>query len=129
MKLTNLRPVLYVTNMDETIGFYRDLLGFECASRMKGWAALRNGEVEITVSLPNAHVPFDQPVFTGSFYFHPEDVDSLWEQLKDKAPVVYPIENFFYGMREFAVRDNNGYCLQFGNEIKDPSQIPPVDED
>jgi len=28
--------------------------------------------------------------------------------------VVYPIESFDYGMREFAIRDNNGYILQFG---------------
>jgi uncharacterized glyoxalase superfamily protein PhnB len=129
MKLTNLRPILYVNNMDETIRFYRDVLGFECLSRLEGWATLRNAEVEIMISLPNVHVPFEKPVFTGSFYFRPENVDSLWEQLKHKAPVVYPIENFYYGMREFAVLDNNGYCLQFGNEIENPAQIPPPDED
>ena len=44
---------------------------------------------------------------------------------QDKARVVYPIENFFYGMREFAIRDNNGYILQFGQEISDPADIPP----
>ena len=32
----------------------------------------------------------------------------------DKVPIVYPTENFSYGMREFAVRDNSGYILQFG---------------
>jgi uncharacterized glyoxalase superfamily protein PhnB len=53
-----------------------------------------------------------------------DDVDSLWQQLKDKTTVVYPLENFFYGMREFAIRDNNAYLLQFGSEIEDPSQIP-----
>ena len=37
--------------------------------------------------------------------------------MKDKAEVVYPIEDFDYGMREFAIRDNNGYLLQFGQEI------------
>lgn len=31
--------------------------------------------------------------------------------------VVYPIETFAYGMREFAIRDNNGYILQFGREV------------
>jgi hypothetical protein len=34
-------------------------------------------------------------------------------------------KNFFYGMREFAIRDNNGYILQFGQEISDPAAIPP----
>jgi uncharacterized glyoxalase superfamily protein PhnB len=128
MKLNKLTPMLTVTNMDETIRFYRDVLGFECANRSEIWATLLNYDVEIMIALPNAHVPFEKPQFTGSFYFNPDDVDALWQRLKDKATVVYPIENFFYGMREFAIRDNNGYCLQFGSEIKDPSQIPPPDE-
>jgi uncharacterized glyoxalase superfamily protein PhnB len=129
MRLENLTPILEVTSIDETIRFYRDVLGFECVGQEKGWARLRNGGVEIMISLPNAHIPFDKPAFTGSLYFNPDDVDALWEQLKDKATVVYPLENFFYGMREFAIRDNNGYCLNFGSPIKDLSQIPARDED
>ncbi len=38
-------------------------------------------------------------------------------QLKDKAAIVYPLEDFDYGMREFAIRDNNGYILQVGQEF------------
>jgi hypothetical protein len=41
-------------------------------------------------------------------------VDGLWQRLKDRARVCYPIENFEYGMRELAIYDNNGYLLQFG---------------
>ncbi|HKD80926.1 MAG TPA: hypothetical protein VKH81_14610 [Candidatus Angelobacter sp.] len=52
-------------------------------------------------------------------------MDALWDEIKDRANVVYPLESFYYGMREFAIRDNNGYILQFGQEISDPSQIPP----
>jgi len=46
------------------------------------------------------------------------------EAQKQNKTIVYPIENFYYGMREFAIRDNNGYILQFGQEITDPTQIP-----
>ena len=52
---------------------------------------------------------------TGALYFN---VDDVWEQLKDQAQVEYPIENFDFGMREFAIRDCNGYLLQFGQEIE-----------
>jgi len=69
------------------------------------------------LSKPNEYMPYDKIGFTGSFYFNTDDVDSLWEKLKDKARVCYGIEDFFYGMREFAVYDNNGYLLQFGQEI------------
>ena len=128
MKLESVRPVLAVNNIDETVRFYRDVLGFECVNQMDGWAALRKDQVELMISLPNAHEPFEKPTLTGSIYFNAADVDAVWEQIKDKVSVVYPIENFFYGMREFAIRDNNGYTLQFGQEISDPAQVPPPEE-
>src|SRR5262245_36174006 len=101
MKLESLHPVLAVTDIDDTIRFYRDVLGFDCANRMDGWAAVCKDDVEMMISLPNAHEPFDKPTLTGSIYFNTSDVDALWEQIKGKVNVVYPIESFFYGMREF----------------------------
>lgn len=118
MKLDGLVPVLWVSDLEQTITFYRDVLGFECADQMEGWACLANHKVELMISLPHQHEPFDRLQFTGSFYFQPDDVDELWEQLKDKVPVVYPIENFSYGTREFAIRDNSGYILQFGKPVE-----------
>jgi uncharacterized glyoxalase superfamily protein PhnB len=129
MTLENVRPVLYVNSIDETILFYSNTLGFECVKRLDGWAALRKDNVEVMISLPNAHEPFEKPMLTGSLYFNSADVDALWDEIKDKANVVYPLESFYYGMREFAIRDNNGYILQFGQEITDPQQIPPPDLD
>jgi uncharacterized glyoxalase superfamily protein PhnB len=121
--------MLTVTDMDETIHFYHDVLGFQCGKRIEGWATLHNQSVEIMIALPNAHLAFERPQFTGSFYMKLDDVDALWQQVRDKTVVVYPIENFHYGMREFAIRDNNGYMLQFGTEIEDPAQIPPPEEE
>jgi uncharacterized glyoxalase superfamily protein PhnB len=120
--------MLTVTNMDDTVRFYCDVLGFSCTNRMEGWAALQKEEAELMIALPNEHVPFDKPTLTGSLYFNTDDVDAVWAQVKDNTTVVYPIENFSYGMREFAIRDNNGYCLQFGQEITDPSQIPAAED-
>jgi uncharacterized glyoxalase superfamily protein PhnB len=117
MKLNRVVPLLWTNDLDATIEFYQQLLGFECLNRMEGWALLKKDEVELMFSLPNAHEPFDKIQFTGSFYFHPDDVAELWEQLRDQAAVVYPLQDFEYRMREFAIRDNNGYILQFGHEI------------
>lgn len=125
VKMKAVKPMLTVASLEATITFYRDILGFQCVSRVDYWAALRNGEAEVMIALPNAHVPFEKPAFTGALYFNPDDVDALWESLRDRVTIVYPIENFFYGMREFAILDNNGYMLQFGQEIEDPSLIPP----
>jgi uncharacterized glyoxalase superfamily protein PhnB len=117
MKLDAITPMLTVTDIAATVKFYRELLGFDCISQVEGWACLRRDGLDLMLALPNAHLPFERPQFTGSLYLRCDDVDGLWKAVKDKAEVVYPIENFNYGMREFAIRDNNGYMLQFGQEI------------
>jgi uncharacterized glyoxalase superfamily protein PhnB len=117
MRLHSLVPILWVESLDETIRFYSDTLGFECVNRMDAWALLKKDEVELMISLPNEHEPYEKLQFTGSFYFHADDVDAWWNELKEKVAIVYPIENFDYGMREFAIRDNSGYILQFGKTI------------
>ena len=117
MPLRSPVPILYVTDIEKTIRFYCDVLGFRCANRFESWASLQRDSAEIMFSLPNEHLPFEKSLFTGSFYFHADDVDALGAQLRDKADVVYPLESFEYGMREFAIRDINGYLLQFGQEI------------
>ena len=109
--------MLWTNDLGQSIAFYCDVLGFECANRMEGWASLKKDDVELMLSLPNAHEPVDRIQFTGSFYFRPDNVAELWQQIKERATVVYPLEDFVYGMREFAIRDNNGYILQFGEEI------------
>ncbi len=118
MKLGRGVPMIRVKELDEAIRFYGEVLGFECENQMEGWAVLRRDEAEIMIALPNDHELFEKPTFTGSFYFRTKGVDELWKELKDKTEGVYPLENFDYGMREFAIRDNNGYMLQFGEEIR-----------
>ena len=117
MKLTSLMPLLRTHNLEQSIAFYRQHLGFACSQQHAEWAFIERDSITVMLALPNAHEPFDKPSFTGSFYFTVDAVDDLWEKLRKSAEVVYPLEDFDYGMREFAIRDNNGYCLQFGQEI------------
>jgi uncharacterized glyoxalase superfamily protein PhnB len=120
MKLIDLRPMLWTDKLHETIDFYVETLGFAVDEQNDewGWASLSRDNIGVMVSRPNEHIGFEKAQFTGSFYFNTDDVDALWDKLKDKARVCYGIENFPYGMREFAVYDNNGYLLQFGQPIE-----------
>ena len=111
MRLTDLRPVLWTEDLPSTVDFYTGVLGFECSDR-------NDDSVSLMIANPNEHTPYEKIGFTGSLYFTTDNVDVLWEKLKDKAKVCYGIEDFFYGMREFAVYDNNGYLLQFGQQIE-----------
>lgn len=119
MKLQELTPMLYTEQLDESVEFYAAVLGFQRdgLSEEAGWASVKHDNVTIIFALPNAHLPFTKPTFTGSLYLNTDNVDAWWQQLKDKVEVCYPIEDFEYGMREFAIYDNNGYLLQFGQEI------------
>jgi uncharacterized glyoxalase superfamily protein PhnB len=122
MKLKNLIPMLETDDLKQTIEFYTELLGFEGdgyypEAENPYWASLFKDEVRIMFTLRSAHSIFERPTMTGSLYLYPDNVNEVWEHLKDKATVEYPLEDFDYGMREFAIRDCNGYLLQFGQEI------------
>src|ERR1051326_9636590 len=119
MKLDSLTPMLRTWDLPGTIEFYTRVLGFECESHEPdwGWTSLTYGTVSLMFSSPNEHEGDVAPAFTGSLYFRVREVDSLWSSLKDQARVCYPLETFPYGMREFAIYDNNGYVLQFGEAV------------
>lgn len=114
--------MLETEDIGQTVKFYTELLGFECESLYKEeesltWTSLRKDNVVIMFSSRNCHSTIEKPTMTGSLYFKTENVNEAWEQLKDNAKIEYPIEDFDYGMREFAIYDCNGYLLQFGQEI------------
>lgn len=119
MKLTELRPMLWTEDLKGSVDFYVNVLGFTCdeISEEWGWASLSKDDVALMLARPNQHTPYEKIGFSGSFYFNTDDVDALWSDLKDKARVCYGIEDFYYGMREFAIYDNSGYLLQFGQPV------------
>lgn len=121
MKLTLLRPMLWTDKLEETIDFWVNTLGFTLGEKNEGWgwASLYRDDVHLMLARPNEHTPFEKPVFTGSIYFNTDDADSLWQLVKDKAKICYAPENFEWDMREFGIYDNNGYLLQFGQNLKD----------
>ena len=124
MKFKSLHPILWTENLDETIGFYLHILGFSLNERNDDWqwASLQKEGIEIMISKPNQHEKLSGIGFSGSFYFNVENVDDLWEDLKMKANICYEIETFEWGMREFAVYDNNGYILQFAQPASEISR-------
>ena len=47
-------------------------------------------------------------------YVETEGVDGLYERLKDRVEVREGVHDTFYGMREFIIRDLNGFWITFG---------------
>lgn len=122
-KFNSLRPVLWSEQFDETIAFYTQILGFTLQERNDDWqwASLQKDEVEIMLTKPNQHEKFNGIGFTGSFYFTVNNADELWEELHNQVKICYEIETFDWEMREFAIYDNKGYILQFGQDLHEIS--------
>ena len=121
MKFQPIVPMIWTRELQETLDFYCNILGFTCReySEEWGWAFIHKDECEMMIAQPNEHTPFERPYFSGTFYIKTDDVDTLWEQIKDKVKIAYDIEDFDWGMREFAIYDNNSYMIQFGQELKE----------
>lgn len=119
MKLLGISLMLWTKHLNLTVGFYTQVLKFTChdLNEEAGWASLSRDNAHIMLAVPKHHPEFKEAHFTGTVYIYTDDVDKLWTELKDKVEVVYPIDNFEYGMREFAIYDNNRYTIQFGQEI------------
>ena len=119
MAFKSLRPIIWTKDLQKTTKFYKKL-GFKIADQNEDWiwACLQKDDVEIMLAYPNEGADFERANFTGSFYFVVDNVDELWNQVKDDCEVVYEIETFEWDMREFSIYDNNGYILQFGQEIE-----------
>lgn len=119
MKFQSITPIIWTEQLHESIDFYCNTLGFSCDEYNKewGWASLSKDDCGLMMARPNEHTAFKKPTFTGTFYIRVDDVETLWRSLKDKVRIVYELETFEWGMKEFAVYDNNGYMLQFGQDI------------
>jgi catechol 2,3-dioxygenase-like lactoylglutathione lyase family enzyme len=101
--------------------YYRDVLGFRCeyaAGEPPVFAIYSRSGPAIMfrrVEDPGLICPNERQGGTWDVFFWVNDVERLHEELAGSgASVVYPPVVQPYGMKEFAVRDPNGYVLGFG---------------
>ncbi len=130
-------PMLTTDDLAGTIDFYRDTLGFEVIGTFPednpNWCYLKRGDAYLMFSSLDLldhdhdehgnHVEGEEhhhhaPTGVWNLYVYPDDVEALWEELKGAARVAYPLYETDYGMREFGIRDPNGFLLSFGKEIQ-----------
>lgn len=119
MQLQKITPLLWVDNVRTTIDYYVSVFGFDEAnfSEDPQWGVVEKHYISIMFCRPGENMGYNGPRLTGSLYLRTDDADAWWDFLKDRAEIVYPLEDSSYGMREFAVKDCNGYILQFGQTI------------
>ena len=120
MKFQPILPIIWTNELDKTVDFYCNVLGFSFNDKednSQQWFHLFRDECEIVVASPEGIETLGQPGFSGTFYITVDNIDELWYSIKDKAEVCSEIETFEWGMREFAIFDNNGYSFQFAQDM------------
>ena len=124
-----LTPNLVVANVERSLAFYVDTLGFERGLTVPEqsplvFGSVTSGPIEIFFN-DRAVAVKEYPGFggkpigaTGTLFIEVDGVDALHDQLKPSVKVVMPIVTQFYGMREFAIEDPDGYVITFAERVE-----------
>jgi catechol 2,3-dioxygenase-like lactoylglutathione lyase family enzyme len=121
MSLDGCRPLFNVADVDASLAFWRNVLGFEVVARFEDggramFAQLRSGETEIMLNGRGGDPAARQarPHYTEAvFYFRVGDVHALYRDLKTKGLSPSEPETQTYGVDEIYLRDPDGYELSF----------------
>lgn len=107
-------PALLTRGMKTTLQFYT-ALGFQVAGG-DDWAEVSRDGVALQFhSTPPVGTP-EQPMMSGTLYFYIGDVDALAAEFAGKVAFEWGPEVMPYGVKEFGLRDPNGYYLAFAEE-------------
>lgn len=132
MRLTRIVPMLATTDMDTTVAFYRDALGFALGDRFESggttwWCEMQRDGQRLMFS---SHAVEDTPATRAGYVqtsvnFYVDDVEALYESLSAAGHAVSELRVTFYKMKEFDLKDPSGYTLLIGQ----PSNEPPTVQD
>ena len=124
-KLLRHAPYFPVANVERTLAFYQDVLGFRCeysaGDPLQFGICSRDGFAIMLRRVSEAQliVPIEKQGGTWDAFFWVRGVEALHDDLESKgADIVYgPVIQESYQMREFAIRDCDGHVLGFGESL------------
>ena len=126
MEIQYLCPMLEVFDMDRSLTFYVNMLGFKIHQSAGGnddigWVWLKLGDVNLMLN--TQYEKPDRPREPDSnrvaahhdttLYFGCPDVDNAYTELRQKGLTISPPEIASYGMKQLYLRDPDGYNLCF----------------
>lgn len=134
MHFSDVTPNLVVADVDRSLRFYRDTLGFSIVATVPDaepfvFVWLQRGGVNVFLNARDG-VSEDVPALatraiggTNTLFITIEaetaeqGIDAYFGEIGSKLPVVMPLKTQFYGMREFAVEDPDGYVIFFAQRV------------
>lgn len=122
MSITSIVPQVRTTNLDESIAFYVDTIGFHLYFRYSDfYAGLKLGAYALHLKLVDA--PDPSIAYVGSsdhFHLYLETDDAAAEAARLKSRGVrfrQELEDTDWGTREFYVYDDQGHVLCVGQRL------------
>ena len=110
-------PMLAVADMDETLAFYQEVLGFAAMMKSPEYSIVERDGLTIHFMKAASEQVMECVRGHTEIYIEVSGIRSLWEHVKTFKER-YRIRDLFdreYGMTEFHVEDPNG-CLVFVGE-------------
>jgi len=132
MNTTNflkLTPNIMVDDVNRTVDYYRDILGFEHVMTVPeagtlDWALVKRGGISLmfqsTKDFAEGYPAFADKKAGGtlSFFCEVEDIQALYDDIAYKVNVTVEMHRTFYDMDEFTIEDCNGYVLTFAESAR-----------
>ena len=140
MKVSKLTPNFEVKNINKTVEFYQSVLGFSLVMAVPEtqdgieqsledgkayvYALVSKGKVEMMFQRSDsfkkdvnmaANLPIGASV---SFYMEMVGLSSFYDAIKDQVTDITEPKIAWYGMKEFYIKDPNGYILGFAEKTK-----------
>lgn len=126
MKFNTITPNFIVTDMERSLHFYRDALGFAVSQTVPDkapfiFAWMKRDEANLFLNQQMPSQPGQPDPLAGrgvggtlSMYMVLEGIEELVKVVQQAGvkPAI-PLHKEFYGMKEFAVLDPDGYLIIF----------------
>ena len=122
--LTGVSPVLLVADLQRSVDYFSDRLGFECQvfGDPPNFATATRDAAVILIALsdqPERLVPHWQIVDNmWDAYIRVDDADAIYAEVQERgASIDYTIYDAPHGFREFGVQDPDGHDIAFGQRL------------
>ncbi len=104
--MNRLLPCLKVCDIETTISWYKDFLGFECSfkSSIKNpeWANLEKGELKIYLFKDESGKAYASNIIV----FEVDDIKEEYKSVEKTGAIInQPIEKGLFGQSEFIIKD------------------------
>ena len=119
-------PELFVRDIDASLRFYVEQLGFRTVRRESGFAVVALGDAHLLLATPDETVQAMANWLAAGprgvgvhIRIMVDAVDALYQRASaSSATVVRGLDDRAYGLRDFIIADPDGFLLRFASPIE-----------